>query len=236
MTNTPHIITRDGAQVAGPFPTEDAAFGALLRMVPYSTDHAIRWEGYAIVPAPGARRVTIGRDLPGGVYVEITAEERDGSGTLSAGFSVTGQVWERHGTWSGRSCKRNGRDSDGAGQIVDEIRAAAPELEPVLVAHLADPDGRPMHAEANGWYFYTGESARYERQHYGVEYAAQFGTDHERAARALHVSPAELPAGLDREGFAAFVVSLAPRWAAQSAAARAAIDALTDGDGVEGER
>jgi len=179
-------------------------------------------------------RKTIGRDLPGGTYLEITAEIRDGS----AGFSVTGSLWERHGTWNGRACKRNGRDSDAGGQIVAEIRTAAPELAPILAVHLAAPDGTPMHAEANGWYFYSGRAATYEREQvaagrdYGYSRQLEM-SDHDRAARALNIPPADLPADMDRDAFRAFVASLAGRWAEQAAAARVVFDAMTDGAGVE---
>lgn len=43
------IITRDGVKVAGPFDSEDAAFGALLRLQPMSCDWAMKYEGYDIV-------------------------------------------------------------------------------------------------------------------------------------------------------------------------------------------
>lgn len=184
-------------------------------------------------------RKTIGKDLPDGAYIEIEAELRDGSDGLSPGYAVTLLGWDRHGTWSGRACKRNGRDADFAGADHETILRVAPELAPLVTAHLADPDGTPMHAEANGWHFYSGASAEYERrmiaegEDYG--YSRNLETsDHDRAARALSISPDVLPAGLDREGFAAFVASLRETWAAQAQAARDALDAMIDGDGVEG--
>ena len=95
-----------------------------------------------------------------------------------------------------------------------------------MAVHLADLDGMPMHAKANGWYFYSGESRQYEDKTYGPAYTVRLGTDHERAARALHVPPADLPIGLDKEGFDAFANSLNERWQAQAKAARDAFDAL----------
>lgn len=181
---------------------------------------------------------TIGRDLPNGDYIEITAEERDDSGTLSPGFAITLSGWEKRGTWSGRVAKRNNRETAYGGADHATILAAAPELAPIVSAHLASPDGTPMHAEANGWYFYSGKAAEYEREQiargndYG--YSRQLETsDHDRAARALNIPPADLPTGLDREGFAAFVASLSDRWAEQAQAAREVLAGMIDGDGVE---
>lgn len=181
---------------------------------------------------------TIGRDLPNGDYIEIRAEERDNSGTLSAGFSITANGWEKRGTWSGRDAKRNGREAVFGGCVHEIILSVAPELAPIVAAHLANQDGTPMHAQANGWYFYSGGAAAYEREQiargrdYG--YSRQLEkSDHDRAARALHIPPADLPTGLDRDGFAAFVLELADRWAGQAQAARDALANMIDGNGVE---
>jgi hypothetical protein len=181
---------------------------------------------------------TIGRSLPNGDYVEVTAEERDDSGTLSPGFSITCTGWEKRGTWDGRAAKRNGREPVYGGADHELILRIFPKLAPLVSAHLADPDGTPMHAEANGWYFYSGKAAAYEREQvaagrdYG--YSRQLETsDHDRAARALNIPAADLPTGLDREEFAAFVAGLADTWAEQARAARETLAAMIDGDGVE---
>lgn len=181
---------------------------------------------------------TIARDLPNGDYIEVTAEMRNGSDGLSPGFSVTAAVWERRGNAKGRTRKRQGRDCDLAGCIHDAILAAFPNLAPVVAVHLADLGGLPMHAKANGWYFYSGGASAYERekiakgQDWGYSRNLQ-ASDHDRAAQALNIDPADLPAGLDREGFHAFVDSLANRYADMAQRAREAIESLTDGQGVE---
>lgn len=181
---------------------------------------------------------TIGRDLPNGAYIEIEAEFRTG-GDLSPGFAISGSIWEKRGTWDGRARKRKGLDSDAGGQVTEEILAVAPELGPIVKAHLSDPSGVPMHAVANGWYFYSGKAAAYERQK--VAEGKDYGysrmleeSDHERAARALNIPAGDLPEGLDEAGFKEFADSLAGVWARQAADARAALDAMKDGDGVEG--
>ena len=111
---------------------------------------------------------TIGRDLPNRDYIEIEAVEDDGSGGFSPGFVITATGWEKRGTRSGRDRSRNAhgkpRDCDFAGCNHDVILTAAPELAPIVTAHLADLDGVPMHALSNGWHFYSGASAAVRAQ------------------------------------------------------------------------
>ena len=174
---------------------------------------------------------TISRTLPSGDYVEATLEVRHPGGTLSAGFSLTGAVWEQRGRMSGTTRHaRRPEDPDMAGQVTDHILQAFPHLAPFAAAHLADLDGTPMHAVANGWYFYSGKSSRYEREHYGDAYVERMGTDHDRAARALHIDPADLPTGLDEDGFHDFAASLVHTWAEQARAALAVFDSIEDGE------
>lgn len=184
---------------------------------------------------------TIGRDLPNGDYVEITAGERDGSDGISPGFTITLLGWEKRGTWSGRAACRNGRDPAHVGADHALILEAAPELAPIVAAHLCAPDGTPMHALANGWYFYSGKASSHERRmvaagkDYGYSRSLET-SDHDRAARALHIPPANLPENMTEEQFREFAESLAPVWAELARAAREALAAMVDGDGVEGER
>lgn len=140
-------------------------------------------------------------------------------------FSVTGEKYEKHGTWNGEAQKRNGREPDSCGQLVDDLRRAFPEIGAIMDVHLADAEtGEPMHAGSNGWYFYSGAAREYEeRSGYGNPDGL---TDHERAARALQIEACELPEGLDAEGFAAFVESLRPRWADRAAQVRDMIEQI----------
>lgn len=178
---------------------------------------------------------TIGRDLPNGDYIEITAQLREGdSRGLSDGFSVTCSGWEKRGTWSGRAAKRNGRESVYGGADHETILKAAPELYALVKVHLADPDGTPMHAEANGWYFYSGAHVDYEQKNYGEEYIRRHGSPQERAARCLHIDPDELPAGLDKEQFSELCRHLAEHvWPRQAKVAKQILESMTDGEGVE---
>lgn len=181
---------------------------------------------------------TVGRDLPNGDYMEIEAELHGDEGTLSPGFGVMCLIWAKSAKLSGRSRKHRGYDADSGGADHATILAIMPEFAPLVVAHLADPDGLPLHAVTNGWYFYSGSASAYERKmiakgdDFGYSKALK-SSDHDRAAQALHISPNDLPQSLTKEGFAAFVASLADVHHAQAVAARAILAALVNGDGVE---
>lgn len=70
-----------------------------------------------------------------GDHITVTAK-------LRPYFSVTGEIIER-----GR------RTVSRAGCLHDEILAVWPDLAPVVLVHLSDRDGTPMHAHANALYF-----------------------------------------------------------------------------------
>lgn len=138
-----------------------------------------------------------------GHYMKIELELRRGHERLSDGFSVTGVL-----------------PGYGFGMLHEEILECAPELAPVIAVHLADPDGVPIHAVANGWYFYSGKARQYEEDQVesgNAWYAENYErSDHERAAAALHIPVEDLPTGLDREGFETFAQGLRPRWKEQA--------------------
>lgn len=146
--------------------------------------------------------VVIERIAPNGDFYRIWA-------TDNPYFSVTCEMWEKRGGVSGKARANAGHDPDAGGCLHEEILALVPELEPVVRIHFAWPDGTPPYARANGWYFYSREPS-----------------DHERAARALNISPDMLPKGLDENGFNAFVDSLAQTWSQQAQAARDVIAAF----------
>lgn len=160
-------------------------------------------------------------------YIRITAELRvNDSRGLSDGFSITADLYEPHGTWSGLARYRNGREPDCGGCLHDEIRLFAPELAPLIDVHLACPNGVPMHAVANGWYFYSGKARHWEIDH-GATYANRGGlSDHERGAQALNIPAGDLPVGMDRAQFEVFADSLRGRWALQAQTARALLETL----------
>lgn len=75
-------------------------------------------------------------------------------GTISPGFSITGDVYEPHGTWSGEAAQRNGREWDSGGAIGDKLAEILPPLAIFERVHLAGLDGTPSHARANASYYY----------------------------------------------------------------------------------
>lgn len=173
---------------------------------------------------------TLIKDLPdrSRIVARLELREEGDRGDLSPAFSVTGDLYESHGTWSGAAQSRNGREADSCGCIHEEITRAFPELEPLIRLHLSDPAGVPMHAEANAYYFATDGHLAYELKNYGQEYVERHGTGLERAKRTLRVD--EIPAGAleSREAFAAFVDSLRPQWAEEARRGRAMLEAIPE--------
>jgi hypothetical protein len=127
-------------------------------------------------------------------------------------FSLTGELYEPHGTRSGAAQHRNGREPDMGGAMGDTLARVIPELEPFARVHLSSLDGTPMHAKANAGYFYSGAHESYEIRHYGEGYVRRNGTGHERAARTLRVDAADLPTNLSPGAFDAFVDDRREQW------------------------
>lgn len=158
-------------------------------------------------------------------FIRITAELRENHPLLSDGFSVTAELYEPRGTWSGKAQYRNGREADTCGCIHDEVLLFAPKLAPLVAVHLADPNGVPIHAVANGWYYYSGKARAWEESRANGRIEGML-SDMERAARALHIPVEDLPECMGREAFEAFAESLRPRWAAMAATAREVLEGL----------
>lgn len=136
---------------------------------------------------------TVEKVRPNGDFLIIKAELRLDHPTLSPGFSITGDLWERHGKRSGKRRYELGQEQDAGGCLHDDVLRAAPGLAPLVAVHLADPDGIPMHAVANGWYFYSGKAREWEESHSNT-YANREGlSDRVRGAQALHILSADLP-------------------------------------------
>lgn len=115
-------------------------------------------------------------------------------------FSVTASIWN-----SKAHARRRPDNPSGGGAAHDDVLRAFPALADIVALHLCDMDGAPMHAVANGWYWYE-------------------QGDLEQTARHLRVSVADLPVGADRDTFTAFVDAQRDRWAAEAAAVRIKYD------------
>ncbi len=115
-------------------------------------------------------------------------------------FSVTGHSWTNKSV-----ARRWPENPSGAGAMHKEILRAWPGLSDVVALHLSDVNGAPMHAVANGWWFYgKGEI--------------------ENLSRHLRLPADQIPADLDQAAFTALVEAQRPRWAAEAAAAIAKYD------------
>jgi hypothetical protein len=181
-------------------------------------------------------RRTVIRDLPdrSRIVVHLELREDGDHGSLSPAFSVTADLFAPHGTHSGRSRHLRGREPDALGSLHDDVLAACPELAPLVALHLADPaTGEPMHAGANGLYFYRAARGLggWTDQYGQAERAGLTAPEYARrlACSALRVeaiplddvAPCDLAAA-----FARFVDAQRPRWASEAQAGRALIQAL----------
>jgi hypothetical protein len=170
---------------------------------------------------------TIARTLTNGDYLIATVELRENHPTLSDGFSVTGDLWEARCNARGITRFNQGREQDAGGCLHDDILKAFPKLAPLIAVHLASPNGVPMHGEANGWYFYSGDARRWEESRSNESWHNREGlTDRQRAARALNIPTDDVPEGMSKDEFYAFVESLAPRWSDQARVARELLESL----------
>lgn len=110
------------------------------------------------------------------------------AGNASGYFSLIGEI---------RDSRRRRDDGIVAwGCLHDEILKAWPDLADAVALHLSDEDGAPMHAAANGWYWYAGAvveagldrpegAGRYIGETVNGRAAADIFADHCRISRSL---------------------------------------------------
>lgn len=187
------------------------------------------------------------RAMPDGRYVIADLEMRTGDTGLSPAFSLTGEIWENHGHLTGVGRHRRHVNSGGEwgeadcfGALSEDLVRAFPKLKFFERMHLADPtSGEPMHAEANGWYWYQGsrhDLPEYNQYHGGnttiyPHQLADRGVEtreeycYKVACDLLRVEsiPEEI---VTREQFAAFVDELRAGWRREAAEAQAFIESL----------
>jgi hypothetical protein len=169
------------------------------------------------------------------VVVHLELREKDDAGDLSPAFAVTTEVFEAHGTHSGKSRHLHDREPDTFGCGHDAALGAFPELAPLVALHLADSEtGEPMHAEANSLYFYrtargvrggwTDDYHHAKREGLSVEDYAQ-----RLACSILRVTAIPLDdvpeADLDA-AFRQFVNDQRERWRREAIAGRAQLQAI----------
>jgi hypothetical protein len=141
-------------------------------------------------------------------------------GGLSPAFSVTGEVYEPRGTWSGEAQERNGREPDMSGCIHDQILRAFPKLKPIVALHLSNPDGVPMHAYENGWYWYSSYEGK------GTHGTRDGRTDYEVACEYLRIPIGGIPCPQNRDSFRRLVDAQRERWASEAGEARELLESL----------
>src|SRR5277367_5866563 len=169
------------------------------------------------------------------VVVHLQLRERGDPGELSPAFSVTTDRYEPHGTRSGKWRHRRERDPDSCGCLHDAALLAFPELAPLVELHLADSEtGEPMHAEANGLYFYraargapggwSDDCRHAEREGLTVEaYARRVACS---ILRADEIPLDDVPEQELAGAFYEFVDDLRERWHAEARAGREQLQAI----------
>ncbi len=190
-------------------------------------------------------RRTLIRDLANRSRIVVHLELRESSdpGTLSPAFSVTAETYEAHGTHSGRLSHSHRREPDSSGCDHDAAFTAFPELAPLVALHLADSTtGEPMHAEANGLYFYrtarslpggwTDDYGQADREGLTIQQYAQRAACHCLRVQSIpldHVDEQELPAA-----FHEFVEQQRDRWQHEATTGRAQLQAIPTIDELRG--
>jgi hypothetical protein len=182
-------------------------------------------------------RRTLIRDLANRSRVVVHLELRESSdpGTLSPAFSVTAEIYEAHGTHSGKSRHRHDREPDCFGCAHDATLRAFPELAPLVALHLADSEtGEPMHAEANARYFYRaarGLPGGWDDRYHHAEREGLSVEDYTRRAacsilRADTIPLDDVPAADLDAAFHQFINDQRERWRREAVAGREQLEAI----------
>lgn len=194
-------------------------------------------------------RRTVTRDLPNRTRIVARLElgiapegERLTEAGLSPHFSTVCDIYEPRSNASGAARQRLGREPDSGGADTEAIARAFPKLKPIADLHLSDPDGVPLHAEANGWYWYAGSRPDVVEQYTGfngeihawqLEERGLPDSDLGRRAYCYRLAceilrVAAIHNDLTREQFTAFVDDQRERWAQEATEARALLESLPE--------
>lgn len=173
---------------------------------------------------------TVIRDMPdkSRVVAELllrfaTKGSRFAEDGISPGFSATAHTYEPRSNASGAARMKLGREPDTFGADHEAIVRAFPKLAPFVALHLSDPDGVPMYAYENGWYWYSSYDGKGTHRR-----PADGRTDYEVACEYLRLPHGGIPCPQNRESFARLVDEQRERWAAEAAEARALLEALPE--------
>ena len=152
----------------------------------------------------------------------VAAGDRFSRLTVSYGLN---RVWPHapYFTATGSGWYGRRQEPDLVGAIGDVIVAAFPSLADIVALHLSDVDGVPMHAKANGWYWYSDNGGR-GVGHVSGQWALL--TPLQRAENYLR-APGMFRPGLDRASFDTRVESLRLAWLVEATAAISTHNLLT---------
>jgi len=132
-------------------------------------------------------------------------------------FTLTAQI--------DRQAKNNRWMDWGGGACHDTILAHYPDLADLAAMHLSTIDGSPMHAVANGWYWYKGGLYLGEKWLAAeVRYGQPVTLDEQAGVLASHARISEAEArdliaqNLNKEDFERWIDEQRPRWKAEAEA------------------
>jgi hypothetical protein len=160
-----------------------------------------------MIPTTQTVLKTLTRALPDRTFTVARVGLDKLDGNRQAYWTATADVYEPHGTWSGRARYDNEREADMCGSTHGAILRAFPKLAPIVALHLSDPDGVPMYALANGRYHLA-------------------NGDRQTAAKLWRCDIAELP---EIEDVESFIEAQRERWARESAHAWELLQSIEGG-------
>jgi hypothetical protein len=145
--------------------------------------------------------------------------------TDGAYFSITGEI--------STATERARGDFQEGGCIHDRLLKAWPDLAPLVAIHLSSvEDGKPMHAEANGWYWLAGWKGGLGETYHGGNQQPDYTPEKCLAILADHVRlpvsvvESELGECNDRTTFSAWIARQSERWQKEANEAVAMIAAM----------
>lgn len=103
---------------------------------------------------------------------------------ISAGLHMFRENGKPYFSITATEYDKRGREVAG-GCMHEAILAHCPDLAPIVALHLSDVDGKPSHADANGWYWLSG--AAVESNHFRELRHGSNGTEARTPEECLHI-------------------------------------------------